>query len=93
MILVTGGTGLVGSHLLVRLAQENEPIRAIYRTLESIEKTMDEHERAGQDLNQHFSIIQLEQGTTINQNRPIFKKLAAVKADLGMPLFDLFTKG
>ena len=39
MILVTGGTGLVGSHLLVRLAQENEPIRAIYRTLESIEKT------------------------------------------------------
>lgn len=39
MILVTGGTGLVGSHLLVRLAQENEPIRAICRTLESIEKT------------------------------------------------------
>ena len=39
MILVTGGTGLVGSHLLVRLAQENEPIRAIYRTSESIEKT------------------------------------------------------
>ncbi len=39
MILVTGGTGLVGSHLLVRLVQENEPIRAIYRTPESIEKT------------------------------------------------------
>ena len=39
MILVTGGTGLVGSHLLVRLAQENEPIRAIYRTKDSIEKT------------------------------------------------------
>ena len=36
MILVTGGTGLVGSHLLVRLTQENEPIRAIYRTPESI---------------------------------------------------------
>ena len=39
MILVTGGTGLVGSHLLVRLTQENEPIRAIYRTHESIKKT------------------------------------------------------
>jgi len=39
MILVTGGTGLVGSHLLVRLTQENEPIRAIYRTPESIKKT------------------------------------------------------
>jgi len=39
MILVTGGTGLVGSHLLVRLVQENEPIKSTYRTLESIEKT------------------------------------------------------
>ena len=39
MILVTGGTGLVGSHLLVRLIQQKEPIRAIYRTTESIEKT------------------------------------------------------
>ncbi len=38
MILVTGGTGLVGSHLLARLIQQNEPIRAIYRTSESIEK-------------------------------------------------------
>tara|TARA_B110000003_G_scaffold172618_1_gene172165 strand:+ start:6412 stop:7413 length:1002 start_codon:yes stop_codon:yes gene_type:complete len=37
MILVTGGTGLVGAHLLVRLTQENERVRAIYRTLESIE--------------------------------------------------------
>ena len=42
MILVTGGTGLVGSHLLVRLVQENEPIKATYRTLESIEKTKKE---------------------------------------------------
>lgn len=39
MILVTGGTGLVGSHLLVRLAAEEQKIRAIYRSKESIEKT------------------------------------------------------
>ena len=32
MILVTGGTGLVGSHLLYHLTQKNETIRAIYRT-------------------------------------------------------------
>ncbi|WP_303318850.1 NAD-dependent epimerase/dehydratase family protein [Flavivirga abyssicola] len=32
MILVTGGTGLVGSHLLYKLASSNEKIRAIYRT-------------------------------------------------------------
>lgn len=32
MILVTGGTGLVGFHLLMQLSQEKEAIRAIYRT-------------------------------------------------------------
>ncbi|MBU2927845.1 SDR family oxidoreductase [Winogradskyella psychrotolerans] len=31
MILVTGGTGLVGSHLLLQLLKGDEPIRAIYR--------------------------------------------------------------
>ncbi|AUP79913.1 NAD-dependent epimerase/dehydratase family protein [Flavivirga eckloniae] len=32
MILVTGSTGLVGSHLLYKLASNNEKVRAIYRT-------------------------------------------------------------
>ena len=32
MILVTGGTGLVGSHLLFQLLKNNEAIRAIYRS-------------------------------------------------------------
>jgi len=32
MILVTGGTGLVGSHLLYKLISNNENVRAIYRT-------------------------------------------------------------
>lgn len=31
MILVTGGTGLVGSHLLFKLVSEGEKVRAIYR--------------------------------------------------------------
>lgn len=41
MILVTGGTGLVGSHLLYQLVSNNEPVRAIYRRahkLESVKK-------------------------------------------------------
>lgn len=38
MILVTGGTGLVGSHLLYHLSLENEMIRAIYRATASLEK-------------------------------------------------------
>lgn len=32
MILVTGGTGLVGAHLLYKLTSNNEKVRAIYRT-------------------------------------------------------------
>ncbi|SDR84003.1 Nucleoside-diphosphate-sugar epimerase [Formosa sp. Hel1_31_208] len=41
MILVTGGTGLVGSHLLFKLVSNNATVRAIYRRahkLESVKK-------------------------------------------------------
>lgn len=38
MILVTGGTGLVGAHLLYHLIKNDEKIRAIYRSKDSIEK-------------------------------------------------------
>lgn len=38
MILVTGATGLVGSHLLIALLQENEAIKAMYRSKKSLEK-------------------------------------------------------
>ncbi|TDE54899.1 NAD-dependent epimerase/dehydratase family protein [Flavobacterium sp. GT3P67] len=39
MILVTGGTGLVGAHLLLHLIDNGEKVRAIYRSVASIEKT------------------------------------------------------
>lgn len=38
MILVTGGTGLVGSHLLYKLAQRNHCIRATYRKGSDLQK-------------------------------------------------------
>ncbi len=38
MILVTGGTGLVGTHLLLELINEGETVRALYRDKKSIEK-------------------------------------------------------
>lgn len=38
MILVTGGTGLVGSHLLYKLVSANEKVRAIYRNEQKLEK-------------------------------------------------------
>lgn len=36
MILVTGGTGLVGSHLLYHIVKKNNNVRAIYRAKERI---------------------------------------------------------
>lgn len=38
MILVTGGTGLLGSHLLFQLSKSHENIRAIYRNKEKLNK-------------------------------------------------------
>lgn len=39
MILITGATGLVGSHLALQLLENNECVSAIYRTTASMEKT------------------------------------------------------
>ena len=38
MILVTGGTGLVGSHLIYQLTLENNVIRATHRADSDIER-------------------------------------------------------
>jgi len=39
MILITGGTGLVGGHLLLRLAGGGSTVRALYHNEENISKT------------------------------------------------------
>jgi dihydroflavonol-4-reductase len=39
MILVTGGTGLVGAHLLLHLVENDENVRALYRKPDTIQKT------------------------------------------------------
>lgn len=38
MVLVTGGSGLVGGHLLIHLLKQNEPIRALKRNSSSFEE-------------------------------------------------------
>ena len=37
MVLVTGGTGLVGAHLLLQLVKTNTSVKAIYRDESSFE--------------------------------------------------------
>ena len=39
MVLITGATGLVGSHLAIKLLENEQNVRAIYRNAASIEKT------------------------------------------------------
>lgn len=74
MILVTGGTGLVGSHLLVRLCENQHQIRATYRTKESISKCQNVFEIQGKsalflniewvyaDIEDYFSVKDALQG-------------------------------
>ncbi len=53
MILVTGGTGLVGAHLLLNLLEKGEQIRAIHRKtsrLDSVEKVFNYYTSAGSSL-------------------------------------------
>lgn len=64
-----------------------------YDMLNATEKCMDDFDDKSDDVEGHFSIIQLDDGNTINEKKPVFKKLDAVKADLSQPIFDLLTGG
>jgi len=64
MILVTGGTGLVGAHLLLYLAANGHKVRALYRTENSITKTQNLFKQNNQlSL---FDTIEWAQGDIIN---------------------------
>ncbi len=52
MVLVTGGTGLVGSHLLLQLSSQNKNIRAIYRKSSSFVNVKRLFENAGESFQQ-----------------------------------------
>ncbi|MGB8191182.1 MAG: NAD-dependent epimerase/dehydratase family protein [Chitinophagaceae bacterium] len=45
MILVTGGTGLVGSYLLKELVRTNKPVKALYRSAPSALLTLEENQK------------------------------------------------
>ena len=47
MILVTGGTGMIGAYLLLECAKKKHPLRAIYRKKESLEYLKSFFEKMG----------------------------------------------
>lgn len=58
MVFVTGGTGLLGSHLLVELAQQHDKITAIYRDeskISTVEKCFDNYLKDKAEI--HFKKI------------------------------------
>ncbi len=61
MILITGGTGLVGGHLLFRFRESEIPVRVLYRTTASIDKTREifnSYEEKGERFVDRFEWIQ-----------------------------------
>jgi len=80
MILVTGGTGLIGSHLLLYLSRKGHFIRAIYRHKNSIEKTRNLFEQYSVETDQLFDQIEwvFADITDISTLEPIFTGITQV---------------
>ncbi len=58
MILVTGGTGLVGSHLLYQLSLENDTVKAIYRKKSNLQAVKNVFSFFSEDFEMLFNKIQ-----------------------------------
>ena len=90
MILVTGGTGLVGSHLLYHLAQKNESIRAVYRSPKSLEKVQKVFLSYSNSENNFFSKIEWMQAdiTDVPSMIPAFENIKQVYHCAALISFD-----
>jgi dihydroflavonol-4-reductase len=58
MILVTGGTGLVGTHLLLELAKKHNKIRAIHRASSNLNAVLDTFALYVNDPNPYYDKIE-----------------------------------
>ncbi|MBD0830937.1 NAD-dependent epimerase/dehydratase family protein [Aestuariibaculum sediminum] len=66
MILVTGGTGLVGSHLLYKLTSTNNSVRAIYRTEHKLAQVKDVFATYTNDFEALFNKIEWVQADLLD---------------------------
>lgn len=62
MILVTGGTGLVGSHLLFELVKKGEQVRALCRSARSTKKTLKIFSYYSANAQELFDLIDFAEG-------------------------------
>jgi dihydroflavonol-4-reductase len=58
MVLVTGGTGMLGAHLLVQLLDAGQSVRATYRTASSLEKAKHVFSYFTDEVDKEFSKIE-----------------------------------
>lgn len=66
MILVTGGTGLVGAHLLYKLVSNNEKVKAIYRSERKLLQTKAVFETYTNNYNTLFESIEWVQADILD---------------------------
>lgn len=80
MILVTGGTGLVGSHLLFKLTQKGHRVRAIFRNDKKIEAVKHVFSYYTDNVDAYFSKIEWVEGdiTDIPKLTEAFKGITHV---------------
>lgn len=80
MILVTGGTGFVGAHLLYQLTLNNKKVRAVYRTESSLEKVKKVFSYYSKTVNDSFARIEWVQAdiTSVPDMIPVFKDVTKV---------------
>jgi len=90
MILVTGGTGLVGAHLLYKLALTESKIRAIYRTKSKIDKTKHVFSYYTDDVESLFKKIEWIEADILNvpKLQEAFKGVTRVYHSAALVSFD-----
>src|SRR5690606_39532198 len=90
MVLLTGGTGLIGSHLLYRLLEKGETVRAIYRKRESLEqvsKVFGHYSTQAASLMDRVDWVEADI-TDIGSMDPCFEGVKKVYHAAGMISFD-----